>query len=159
MHGQWGNMCEKEEDCGANLDQFASILSLLIPAKHLLRLSFVSLVGPEWGIHALFRLYPRCWLLTFKLKDVAFQKRWGSCSEIAVHVQKWLHTENSSFCFFCRLVNSGLTSDCCPALSSVFSANQNLTHLYLRGNALGDLGVKRLCEGLLHPSCKIQLLE
>uniref|UniRef100_A0A8C5NW00 NACHT, LRR and PYD domains-containing protein 3 n=1 Tax=Jaculus jaculus TaxID=51337 RepID=A0A8C5NW00_JACJA len=57
------------------------------------------------------------------------------------------------------LVNCGLTLLGCSALASALRTNQNLTHLYLRGNALGDQGLKLLCEGLLHPSCKLQMLE
>ncbi|XP_059862709.1 NACHT, LRR and PYD domains-containing protein 3 isoform X3 [Delphinus delphis] len=57
------------------------------------------------------------------------------------------------------LVNSGITSGGCVALCSVLSTNKNLTHLYLRGNALGDVGVKLLCKGLLHAHCKLQVLE
>ncbi|CAO2643360.1 NACHT, LRR and PYD domains-containing protein 3 [Lemmus lemmus] len=57
------------------------------------------------------------------------------------------------------LVNSGLTSVCCSALTTVLKASRSLTHLYLRNNALGDTGLKLLCEGLLHPDCKLQMLE
>ncbi|KAK7798730.1 hypothetical protein U0070_000247 [Myodes glareolus] len=57
------------------------------------------------------------------------------------------------------LVNSGLTSVCCSALTSVLKASRSLTHLYLRNNALGDTGLMFLCEGLLHPNCKLQMLE
>ncbi|TKC33538.1 hypothetical protein EI555_002652, partial [Monodon monoceros] len=57
------------------------------------------------------------------------------------------------------MVNSGITSGGCVALCSVLSTNKNLTHLYLRGNALGDVGVKLLCKGLLHAHCKLQVLE
>ncbi|KAG8509295.1 NACHT, LRR and PYD domains-containing protein 3, partial [Galemys pyrenaicus] len=57
------------------------------------------------------------------------------------------------------LVNAGVSENCAPALAAVLGANGNLTHLYLRGNALGDLGLKRLCEGLLQPDCGLQMLE
>ncbi|KAL6048362.1 hypothetical protein STEG23_000055, partial [Scotinomys teguina] len=57
------------------------------------------------------------------------------------------------------LVNSGLSSACCSALTSVLKASRNLTHLYLRNNALGDAGLKLLCEGLQHPHCTLQMLE
>ncbi|XP_023563551.1 NACHT, LRR and PYD domains-containing protein 3 isoform X2 [Octodon degus] len=57
------------------------------------------------------------------------------------------------------LVDSGLTSVGCSALASVLRTTQSLTHLYLRGNVLGDTGLKLLCEGLLYPSCTLQMLD
>ncbi|XP_044870332.1 NACHT, LRR and PYD domains-containing protein 3-like [Mauremys mutica] len=57
-----------------------------------------------------------------------------------------------------RLMGCQLTVTCCRDLSSIFSINQTLTELELRGNLLRDSGVQLLCEGLKHPNCKLQKL-
>ena len=59
---------------------------------------------------------------------------------------------------FCRLENCHLTEAYCKDLSSALIVNQRLTHLYLAKNALGDRGVKLLCEGLSYPECRLQAL-
>uniref|UniRef100_A0A8C0WKI6 NACHT, LRR and PYD domains-containing protein 3 n=1 Tax=Castor canadensis TaxID=51338 RepID=A0A8C0WKI6_CASCN len=56
------------------------------------------------------------------------------------------------------LVNCYLTSSFCRGLFSVLSTNQNLTELDLSDNALGDPGMRVLCETLQHPDCNIQRL-
>ncbi|XP_046956873.1 NACHT, LRR and PYD domains-containing protein 2 [Lynx rufus] len=63
-------------------------------------------------------------------------------------------------CFLQRLSleNCHLTEACCKELSSALIVNQSLTHLCLAKNALGNGGVKLLCEGLSYPDCQLQML-
>ncbi|KAI4534988.1 hypothetical protein MG293_015848 [Ovis ammon polii] len=56
------------------------------------------------------------------------------------------------------LENCHLTEAYCKDLSSALIINQRLTHLCLAKNALGDRGVKLLCEGLTYPECQLQTL-
>lgn len=49
-----------------------------------------------------------------------------------------------------------LTGECCQDLCNALYTNEHLRHLDLSDNALGDEGMQMLCEGLKHPSCKLQ---
>eukprot|EP00062_Callorhinchus_milii_P023966 gi/632983359/ref/XP_007908608.1/ PREDICTED: NACHT, LRR and PYD domains-containing protein 1-like isoform X3 [Callorhinchus milii] len=61
-------------------------------------------------------------------------------------------------CKIQRLVleDNKLTADCTEELASALKTNRSLTELHLSHNNVGDSGVKRLCEALRNPECKIQ---
>ncbi|XP_042202347.1 NACHT, LRR and PYD domains-containing protein 3-like, partial [Callorhinchus milii] len=57
-----------------------------------------------------------------------------------------------------QLGGNRLTADCTEDLVSALITNNSLTKLGLNSNKLGDSGVKKLCEALRNPECKIQKL-
>ncbi|XP_008934215.1 PREDICTED: ribonuclease inhibitor-like, partial [Merops nubicus] len=57
-----------------------------------------------------------------------------------------------------QLENCGITSDSCGEISAVLSNKSSLTDLSVGDNKIGDAGVALLCQGVMHPNCKIQKL-
>ncbi|KAM8807501.1 ribonuclease inhibitor [Eudromia elegans] len=57
-----------------------------------------------------------------------------------------------------HLENCGITSDSCWDISAVLSNKPSLIDLSVGDNKIGDSGLALLCQGLLHPNCKIQKL-
>uniref|UniRef100_A0A4W3GDS7 NACHT domain-containing protein n=1 Tax=Callorhinchus milii TaxID=7868 RepID=A0A4W3GDS7_CALMI len=76
---------------------------------------------------------------------------WLSSSSHTTHAQQTLCVPN--------LQDNRLTADCADDLASALKTNRSPTELYMNNNKLGDTGVKRLCEALRDPECKLQILE
>ncbi|XP_075358531.1 ribonuclease inhibitor isoform X4 [Mycteria americana] len=57
-----------------------------------------------------------------------------------------------------HLENCGITSDSCQEISAVLSNKSSLIDLSVGDNKIGDSGLALLCQGLMHPNCKIQKL-
>ncbi|XP_012863441.2 NACHT, LRR and PYD domains-containing protein 12 [Echinops telfairi] len=51
-----------------------------------------------------------------------------------------------------------LEAGACEEISSALCSNQHLVELDLTGNALEDVGLRLLCQGLKHPMCRLQTL-
>ncbi|XP_047295631.1 NACHT, LRR and PYD domains-containing protein 12 isoform X7 [Homo sapiens] len=51
-----------------------------------------------------------------------------------------------------------LESGACQEMASVLGTNPHLVELDLTGNALEDLGLRLLCQGLRHPVCRLRTL-
>lgn len=70
--------------------------------------------------------------------------------------QVW--SSNSNCVFFCSLENCGITSGSCWEISALLSNKSSLIDLSVGDNKIGDSGLALLCQGLMHPNCKIQKL-
>ncbi|NXN08697.1 RINI inhibitor, partial [Indicator maculatus] len=57
-----------------------------------------------------------------------------------------------------HLENCGITSESCREISAVLCSKAALVDLSVGDNKIGDSGLALLCQGLLHPSCRIQKL-
>uniref|UniRef100_A0A8C5WVC2 NACHT domain-containing protein n=1 Tax=Laticauda laticaudata TaxID=8630 RepID=A0A8C5WVC2_LATLA len=57
-----------------------------------------------------------------------------------------------------RLPSCNLTAAVCRPLSQVLESGSSLLELHLGANLLGDGGAKQLCQGLDHPSSRLQRL-
>ena len=57
-----------------------------------------------------------------------------------------------------RLWTCHLIGECCQDSCNVLYTNEHLRVLELSDSALGDEGMQVPCEGLKHPSCKLQTL-
>lgn len=79
---------------------------------------------------------------------------WG----IGVYLTQWVWSSNSNCAFSCSLENCGITSDSCMEISAVLRNKSSLMDLSVGDNKIGDSGLALLCQGLMHPSCKIQKL-
>lgn len=64
----------------------------------------------------------------------------------------------SNISFLPRLRKCQLEAGACQEMASVLSTNRHLLELDLTGNALEDLGLKLLCQGLRHPVCRLRIL-
>uniref|UniRef100_A0ACB8G3T8 Uncharacterized protein n=1 Tax=Sphaerodactylus townsendi TaxID=933632 RepID=A0ACB8G3T8_9SAUR len=56
------------------------------------------------------------------------------------------------------LGNSELTSACCDKLATIIATSQCLTELEVSNNELKDKGVRKLCEAVRNPNCRLQQL-
>ncbi|KAH0621044.1 hypothetical protein JD844_022054, partial [Phrynosoma platyrhinos] len=78
--------------------------------------------------------------------------------DCSLGVQRKSWTDRTASVSLCRLDGCQFTERCWADLSVVLSTSPALVELDLQMTNLKDSGVRLLCEGLIHPNCKLEKL-
>ncbi|XP_041856569.1 NACHT, LRR and PYD domains-containing protein 3-like [Melanotaenia boesemani] len=113
------------------------------------RLSTDKLSPAQWSALAFILLSSEEDLEVFDLQ------KYSPSEEVLLRLQPVVKASNKALLSAC-----GLSERSCGPLSSVLSSqSSSLTELDLSNNDLQDSGVKKLCDGLKSPNCKLQTLS
>ncbi|NXF49535.1 NLRP3 protein, partial [Oceanites oceanicus] len=76
-----------------------------------------------------------------------------------IHLLCWALRHPGSNLQVLRLQWCGLSESCCAELAALLAEHPSLARLELGDGALGDSGVRLLCEGLRQPGCHLRVLR
>uniref|UniRef100_W5L3G9 Uncharacterized protein n=1 Tax=Astyanax mexicanus TaxID=7994 RepID=W5L3G9_ASTMX len=142
--------------------------------KYILKCNQALFSLPEFLMCFLFSRLGDCYLTEESCADLASVLQSENSKLVELNLSKNRRLEDSGVMYLCdglrnkncklpklRLEDCDLTEESCAYLAEVLkSGNSKLTELHLSKNkGLKDSGVKKLCEGLKHGNCKLQILR
>uniref|UniRef100_A0A8D0TY07 Uncharacterized protein n=1 Tax=Sus scrofa TaxID=9823 RepID=A0A8D0TY07_PIG len=169
---------EEEDEEGSTAIHWNQVCSALITNENLreFRMSDSSLHGFTFVTLCDQLKHPRCRLQKLHLNNVSFPRGSRLFFEVLTHsphlkclnlsgtklsrnaVKLLCEALNNPTCNIEEILKCLITAAGCRELASVLPVNPNLRNLQLGYNDIEDTGVKLLCEGLTHPSCRLEIL-